>query len=135
MNRFRSFGPVSATMALAILSLAGYNSHGQVAERRPVTNEYHGVKVVDPYQWLENAADPAVREWSAAQNTKARHFLDELPARAPIEDRLTRLLTLPSTNYFGLNWRKGKLFLMKFEPPAQQAMLVSLAAFTNLASE
>src|SRR5437868_4094613 len=45
---------------------------------KPVTNDYHGVKVVDNYQWLENATDPEVRKWSAAQNQEARAYLDKL---------------------------------------------------------
>lgn len=35
--------------------------------KRPVTDKYHGVEVVDPYRWLENAKDPEVRKWSDAQ--------------------------------------------------------------------
>ncbi len=36
--------------------------------KRPVTDEYHGVTVVDDYRWLENAADPAVKKWTTEQN-------------------------------------------------------------------
>ena len=46
--------------------------------------------------------------------------LDKLPTRPLIEDRLTRLLTETSPSYFSLNWRRGTLFLLKFEPPAQR---------------
>src|SRR5207247_1222910 len=49
--------------------------------KRPATNTYHGVSVQDEYQWLENAQDPAVRKWSAAQNQQARGFLDKVPSR------------------------------------------------------
>ena len=103
--------------------------------RKPVVDEYHGVKVTDEYQWLENAADPAVKRWSEAQNKEARAVLDRASARPWIEDRLTRLLNAPSTNYFSLSWRKGTLFLMKFQPPAQQPVLITLSSMTNLASE
>jgi protease II len=46
--------------------------------RQPVANEYHGVKVIDDYQWLENANDPAVRAWSDQQNQRTRAYLDKL---------------------------------------------------------
>ena len=36
--------------------------------RKPVTEEYHGIQVEDPYRWLEDAKDPLVREWTDAQN-------------------------------------------------------------------
>jgi prolyl oligopeptidase len=103
--------------------------------RQPVVNEYHGVKVVDDYQWLENSADPAVRRWSDAQNKQARAVLDKLPTRPWVEDRLQRLLNAPSTNYFSLTWRRGRWFLLKFQPPAQQPVLISLNSVTNLESE
>ncbi|HXI51678.1 MAG TPA: hypothetical protein VNH84_09235, partial [Candidatus Saccharimonadales bacterium] len=101
---------------------------------RPVVNEYHGVKVVDDYQWLENASDPDVRRWTAAQNRQARGVLDHLSSRPWVEERLKHLLTDPSTNYFLLSWRKGTLFLLKFEPPAQQPILITLSSVTNLQS-
>ena len=39
---------------------------------RPVTDTYHGVKVVDPYRWLETDEDPEVKAWSDAENAYAR---------------------------------------------------------------
>jgi len=32
--------------------------------REPVTNIYHGVTAVDDYQWLEDATNPIVRDWT-----------------------------------------------------------------------
>ncbi|MEI9897353.1 MAG: hypothetical protein WDN28_26720 [Chthoniobacter sp.] len=39
-------------------------------EKKPVTDEYHGVKVVDDYRWLEDAGTPAVKAWTDAQNRR-----------------------------------------------------------------
>jgi len=61
------------------------------APRVPVTDEYHGVKVVDDYRWLENGNDPKVKEWSAAQNAWARAYLDRLPGRDILRAEVTRL--------------------------------------------
>ena len=49
--------------------------------RRPITDEYHHTKVVDEYQWLENWDDPAVRQWSAAQNARTHEYLDRLQTK------------------------------------------------------
>jgi protease II len=49
--------------------------------RKPVTDEYHGVKVVDDYRWLENAGDSAVRQWTEAQNRHTRALLALLVQR------------------------------------------------------
>jgi prolyl oligopeptidase len=105
------------------------------AAKKPVVNEYHGVKVTDDYQWLENSADPEVRRWSEAQNKQARAFLDKLPTRPWVEYRLAQLLNDPSTNYYAITTRRGRLFLLKFQPPAQQPVLITLSSVTNLSSE
>jgi WD40 repeat protein len=136
MKSVRLFNSIQATLIVACLAVIGCNSRSEVKPtKRPVTNQYHGVKVVDQYQWLENASDPAVRRWSAAQNERARAVLDRLPTRPLVEDRLTRLLTDTSANYFSLSWRRGLLFLLKFQPPAQQPVLITLSSLTNLNSE
>jgi prolyl oligopeptidase len=62
-----------------ILSAAlatGQLLHGQSgpppAVKRPVTDLYHGVKVVDDYRWLENWSNPETQAWRDAQNNYAR---------------------------------------------------------------
>ncbi|HXG47818.1 MAG TPA: S9 family peptidase, partial [Methylomirabilota bacterium] len=121
---------------LAALGVAGPPAGAAVkTPKRPVTNEYHGVRVVDEYQWLENGADPEVRRWSAAQNQQARTYLDGRANRRWIQRRLEQLMEAPSTNYFALTARRGLVFAMKSRPPAQQPMLVTLASLTNPASE
>ncbi|HEY2953007.1 MAG TPA: S9 family peptidase, partial [Verrucomicrobiae bacterium] len=103
--------------------------------KHPATNEYHGVQVVDDYQWLENSSSPVVRQWSAAQNERSRAVLDKLPVRPLVEDRLTQLLTDTAANYFSLDWRRGEWFFLKSQPPAQQPILSTLGSLTNLRSE
>jgi prolyl oligopeptidase len=103
-------------------------------EKKPVTDEYHGVKVVDDYRWLENAADPAVKTWTDAQNRQTRAYLDALPQRAAIEKQLTSIRTQESPSYGWLVPRPGVFFALKFQPPKQQRLLVTLASnlvFTN----
>ena len=41
----------------------------------PVVETIHGVRVSDPYRWLEDGEAPAVRRWVAAQNAYARSVL------------------------------------------------------------
>jgi prolyl oligopeptidase len=103
--------------------------------KKPVTGEYHGVKVEDDYQWLENDTDPAVKTWSDAQNQRTRAYIDKLPDRATIEKQLTDWFAKTSPSYSGLVSRPGILFAMKFQPPKQQQMLVTLASADDLKSE
>ncbi len=103
--------------------------------KKPVTNEYQGIKIQDDYQWLENDADPAVKNWSDAQNQKTRGYIDKLPNRPLIEKQLTEWYAKTSPSYSGLVSRPGILFAMKFQPPKQQPMLVTLASADDLKSE
>lgn len=104
-------------------------------EKKPVTDEYHGVKVVDDYRWLEETGSPAVKAWTAAQNKHSRAWLDARRDRAGIEAKLTALYAKDTPSHSGLVSRPGRLFALKFQPPKQQRLLVTLASATDLASE
>src|SRR5881394_3249989 len=105
------------------------------AAKRPVTHVYHGTSVVDDYEWLENFDDPQVRKWNDEQNAAARAYFSKLPAKAVIAKRLKELYSATSADYFGLQYRRGNLFAMKAQPPAQQAWLVLLKSADDLGSE
>ena len=94
--------------------------------KHPVTDEYHGVKVVDDYRWLENWDDPAVKQWSAAQNARTRAYLDHLPERPAIQERLKRLITTSTASFYDLQFRAGVLFAEKKQPPLEQPVLVMI---------
>ena len=122
-------------LLLGTVSLTNAASPVPGTPKKPVFNEYHGVKVEDDYQWLEKDADPAVKAWSAEQNTRTRAYLDKLPDRAAIAARLTKLYSKASPTYSSMVARPGRLFAMKFQPPKQQPMLVTLASADDLKSE
>src|SRR5579864_4416430 len=56
------------------------------------TETLHGVVVTDPYRWLEDQESPRTREWLAAQTRYARAYLDCLPHRESIRQRIRELL-------------------------------------------
>jgi len=93
---------------------------------KPASDSYHGVSVTDPYRWLEDAGDPAVKDWSGAQNTRTRAYLDGLAVRAPIKAELTRLISTTSPSFYGLKRGGGTIFAMLNQPPQQQPMLVTM---------
>ena len=92
--------------------------------KKPVTDEYRGVKVTDNYRWLENWDDPAVKQWSAAQNARTREYFDHLTSRPAIKERLKQLVAASSASFYSLQYRAGMLFAEEFQPPQQQAKLV-----------
>ena len=52
----------------------------------------HGVKVTDPYRWLEDQKSPETRAWIDAQVKYTRSMLDPLPGREALRKRLTELM-------------------------------------------
>jgi prolyl oligopeptidase len=105
------------------------------SEKRPVTDVYHGVKVLDDYRWLEDFSDPAVKQWAARQNSYARQYLDQLPGRQQIREQYQSLYSAAFARYSELSYAGGTLFAVKFQPPKNQPMLVALKSADDLASE
>ncbi len=83
----------------------------------------HGVKVEDPYRWLEaDVRESAeVRKWVDAQNKVTNAFLKSIPERESINKRLTELW-----NYerYSVPFKKGGLyFLTKNDGLQNQSVL------------
>src|SRR5580698_5047897 len=56
-----------------------------------VSSDYHGVKVPDPYRWMEDIDSPATRAWVEAEDKLSRDYLAALPGRAAIAARLKQI--------------------------------------------
>ena len=102
------------------------------ADKRPVTDRYHGIAVVDDYRWLENWEDPQVKQWTAAENARTREYLDALPARMQVKQRVEELVGA-SVSFSGLQYRPGTVFALKFDPAKQQPFLVGLRSPSDAA--
>lgn len=65
---------------------------------------YHGVRVPDPYRWLEDVDSPQTRAWIEAQNRLTFAWLAQVPHRPLVRKRLEALW-----NYerYGLPVRRG----------------------------
>ena len=110
-------------------------SRPPLTPKRPVTGVYHGVKVVDDYQWLENYEDQEVRSWTQEQNRYCHEYLDRIPARPQLLSKVRDLVMPTSADYLGLEYRNGGLFALKSQPPKQQWFLVTLSSPDDAASE
>ncbi len=62
-----------------------------VAPVRMVTETYFGVRVPDPYRYMENLKDPEVEAWFKAQNDYTREVLARIPGRQAYLDRIKTL--------------------------------------------
>jgi prolyl oligopeptidase len=82
---------------------------------------YFGVKVADPYRWLEDGQSPEVQAWLGAQNKLARSYLDALPGRAALEKRYSQLLHVDTITAPG---RAGdRFFYMKRKATQEKSVL------------
>jgi prolyl oligopeptidase len=118
---------LSVLAALFIAGLAhGADAGAPVTEQMLVTDTYHQVQVADPYRWLENGDDAKVRAWSEAQDARARKYLDGLPQRQAIYDRLYALVSATSSSYRGLQAVGDAVFASYTQPPRQQSMIALL---------
>lgn len=57
-----------------------------------VTDEYFGVKVKEPYRWLENDTSAATSAWVKAQNKVTQDYLGQIPFRGALKERLKGLM-------------------------------------------
>ena len=71
-------------------------------------DDYFGTKVPDPYRWLENNDSPEVAAWVEAENKVTFAYLDKIPYRAQLKDRLTKLLNYPK---YTAPSRRGEWFV------------------------
>jgi prolyl oligopeptidase len=55
------------------------------------SDDYHGVRVVDPYRWLEDVDAADTKAWVEAENRVTFGFLDRIRERATLRERLTTL--------------------------------------------
>ncbi len=54
-------------------------------------DDYHGVKVADPYRWLEDTDSEETHSWVEAENKLTFSYLDQIPYRGAIRERLLKL--------------------------------------------
>lgn len=82
---------------------------------------YHGVKVPDPYRWLEDDRSEEAARWVEAQNKVTFAFLEAIPYRQRIKQRLEELFNYPK---YSAPERRGEYyFFTKNDGLQNQAVL------------
>jgi prolyl oligopeptidase len=75
------------------------------ARKSDQVDDYHGVKVADPYRWLEDLDSTETRAWVEAENKLSFSFLESIPQRNSIKDRLTKLWNYEK---YGIPFKEGQ---------------------------
>ncbi|HSE16742.1 MAG TPA: prolyl oligopeptidase family serine peptidase [Pyrinomonadaceae bacterium] len=78
-----------------------------VARKGDQMDDYHGAKVADPYRWLEDLDSAETRAWVEAENKLTFGFLESIPARTAIKERLTKLWNYEK---YGIPFKEGNRY-------------------------
>ena len=86
-------------------------------------DEYHGVKVSDPYRWLEEDVreSQAVKKWVDSQNRVTFEYLAAIDEREPIKERLTKLWDFER---FGIPRKEGGRYYYTYNDGLQSQDVV-----------
>ncbi|MFK5854972.1 MAG: prolyl oligopeptidase family serine peptidase [Bacteroidota bacterium] len=91
------------------------------AEKGDSVDVYFGNKVADPYRWLEDDNSTETGEWVTAENEITRTYLDNIPFRNRLEDRLTEIWNYPK---YGVPFNKGdRYFFFKNDGIQNQSVM------------
>lgn len=85
---------VSLILAALVLVLTSCNfNHVKYPKTKKVdqVDTYFGVKVADPYRWLEDDRSPEVEEWVKAENAVTNDYLSKIPFREKLKQQLTKV--------------------------------------------
>jgi prolyl oligopeptidase len=90
--------------------------------KEPIVEVLHGVTLADPYRWLEDQDSPRTRRWIEEQTEYTRAYLDGIPGRNRIRERMEQLLAVEVTSE---PWKiRDRYFYLKRIRNCQQHSIV-----------
>ena len=118
--------------AAGLLFMSAFAGEGQLPYPQTKTVDhvdvYHGVKVPDPYRWLETdvRVSSEVADWVAAENKVTFAYLESILEREPIKRRLTELWNYEK---FSSPFKEGgRYFFLKNDGLQNQSVLYTMDA-------
>ena len=108
---------------LFIASILSQIERPPFAEKKAETKEYHGIKIEDPYSYLQNIEDPYVKNWIDEQAEYGRKFLDHLPNRNKLKKMVKKALSIENEVIGSFRERNNKYYYKKTKLPDNQGKL------------
>src|SRR5579862_5323073 len=106
---------------VAALALSAQIPSPPPTARHIVVDNLHGVKVADPYRWLENRDSPQTEAWIKAQNRYSDRILKSLPGREWFRKLGMRFARIDE---YGTPFRRrDRLFFSHRKPADEQPVL------------
>jgi prolyl oligopeptidase len=126
MRRFGCISLVGLLLLVWMSACSGFTRRGKwgypIAPKGDVVDSYHGIRVADPYRWLEDPDAESTRSWVAAQNAITRYFV-QTPSRQKMLQRLGALYDYPKVTL--PRERNGILFFERNDGLENQARLMA----------
>ena len=127
MKHSPAFSRLCGILVTAIFSLAPIApaeetkpSSPSIAQIRPVIDELFGVKVADPYRYMEDLKDPEVTAWFHGQDDYARGILKRIHGRDPLLARIKELGLSVQSRVFDVSHMPGGRFFYEKRLAAEE---------------
>ncbi|HKP81619.1 MAG TPA: prolyl oligopeptidase family serine peptidase [Pyrinomonadaceae bacterium] len=99
------------------------------ARKSDQVDDYHGVKVADPYRWLEDLDSEETRNWVEAENKLSFGYLAAIPERSMLKERLTKLWNFEK---YGIPFKEGnRYFYTRNSGLQNQAVLYTVTSLDS----
>jgi prolyl oligopeptidase len=140
-RKFTQYVSISAMVVLAVALLQPDVTARPRKKKKPqklvypetkkvdVVDEYHGVQVPDPYRWLEDENAHDTKAWIKAQNKVTFAWLEDIPSRERILERLTKLYDFEK--YSPPRKKGGRYFYEKNDGLQNQDVLYTVRALES----
>jgi prolyl oligopeptidase len=85
------------------------------------TDNYHGTEVADPYRWLEDDNSEETKTWVKEQNEVTFGYLEQIPFRERLEERITELWDYPK---MGMPINRSGIYFYSYNTGLQNQSVV-----------
>src|SRR5438552_14176026 len=94
-----------------------------VARKEIVTDTYFGTTIADPYRWMEDWKGEELRSWVDAQGAYTRAYLDALPERQALAQRIAELGDA-SPAFYNFSFTGEHFFYLRRDPGEKPGKLI-----------
>ena len=131
--RLRRLAAIALVLGAVCPPAAGQKLEYPSSKKVEHVDTYFGVKVADPYRWLEeDAATPEVARWVEEQNKVTFSYLEKIPYRAQVKERLAKLY-----NYarYTAPYRRGEYYFFSKNDGLQNQSVIYMQKGIDGAAE
>jgi prolyl oligopeptidase len=123
---------VALALATLTVSITAQQMRYPETRKSDQVDTYFGVRVADPYRWLEDEMSADTAGWVEAENKVTFAYLDAIPFRARLKERLTKLYNYPR---YGAPYRRGDYFFFSKNDGLQNQSVIYIQKGLDAAPE